>query len=87
MRGQDTVFIEKLRIVNGDNGLYYVADVIENPKPVYFKFTIISDKGFIVENEKHDFPKKIVYERTGKKLRAILSGNGKSIDYFFTKTE
>ena len=34
-KGSDTLFIEKMRIVPGDNSsLYFVADVMENPMPV-----------------------------------------------------
>jgi hypothetical protein len=87
MKGKDTVSVEKLRIVTGDDGLYYVADVIENPKPVYFKITEVSRDGFTCENPKHDFPKRIVYNRERNTLRATVSGNGKSIKYVFQKVE
>lgn len=86
-KGNDTLFIEKMRIVPGDNNaLYFVADVIENPKPVYFRITSIHQSEFTCENPDHDFPKRIIYRRKMKQLDVTISGNGKSIDYHFIKT-
>jgi hypothetical protein len=83
LKGQDTLFMEKLKIVIKDNAIYYVADVPENKEPVYFELTAISDTGFTCENPQHDFPKKIEYLLEGKVLKATISGNGKVIDYLF----
>jgi hypothetical protein len=85
MRGTDTVFVEKISITIKDDALFYVADVPENKKPVYFKFIEVSNKGFICENPEHDFPKKIAYQLDGNSLKAVISGDGKAIDYFFKK--
>ena len=85
MRGSDTLFVEKLRILIRENDVYYVADVPENQKLVYFKLTEISDKGFVCENPDHDFPKKITYQQEGNQLKATISGDGKSVDYLFEK--
>ena len=85
MKGQDTLFVEKLRILVKDDNLYYVADVQENQKPVYFKLTEISNAGFVCENPDHDFPKKIAYQLEGDDLKATISGNGKSMDFLFKK--
>ena len=85
LQGKDTTFVEKLHIVIKDDQIYYVGDVPENQKPVYFKLTEITDIGFVCENQEHDFPKKIVYQLDGKKLKAQISGNGKVIDYLFEK--
>lgn len=85
MKGQDTLFVEKLRILIKDNELYYVADVPENQVPVYFKLTEIGNTGFSCENPHHDFPKKIAYQMEGNNLKATISGNGKSMDYLFMK--
>ena len=85
MRGTDTVFVEKLKLVIRNGGIYYVADVPENKEPVYFKFTQLTNDGFICENPQHDFPKKITYQRDGNKMTATISGNGKVIDYYFNK--
>jgi hypothetical protein len=85
MKGSDTAQLEKLKLVIKDNAIYYVADVPENKQIVYFKITEISENGFICENPEHDFPKRISYQKEGDKLKATISGNGKSIEYFFER--
>jgi hypothetical protein len=85
LKGMDTTFVEKIRIVSKEGKLFYVPDVPENKGEVWFELTSVTEKGFVCENPKHDFPKKIVYEVDGKDLKATISGDGKSIDYFFKK--
>lgn len=85
MKGNDTTFVEKLKITVKENNLYYIADVPENKGLVYFKFVHISDSGFTCENPGHDFPKKIQYELAGKQLKATISGGGKTIEYGFER--
>jgi hypothetical protein len=85
LKGQDTLFVEKLKIVIKDNAVYYVADIPENKQSVYFKLTEISVNGFTCENPEHDFPKKITYQLEGNKLKATIAGNGKAIDYLFER--
>ena len=87
MNGNDTTFIEALKIVLKDNEFYYVADVPENPEPVYFKLTELSQSGFWCENQNHDFPKKIQYELKGDSLAAITSGDGKQLRFSFVKSK
>jgi Domain of unknown function (DUF6265) len=85
MKGADTIFVEKLRIVIKEETIYYVADIAENKVPVYFKLTVVTDTSFVCENLQHDFPKKIAYQKDGNKIKATISGDDKSIDYFFEK--
>jgi hypothetical protein len=85
LKGTDTSFVEKLKIAVKDNAIYYVADVAENIDPVYFRMIELSSDGFICENSNHDFPKKISYRREGNSLKAITSGDGKSIEFFFVR--
>jgi hypothetical protein len=85
MKGVDTLFIEKLKIIHADSGTYYVADVAENKQPVSFKLTSSTSTTYIFENVKHDFPKRIEYKRENDKMHVIVSGDGKSIDFFFSK--
>lgn len=85
MNGVDTSFVEKLKIITQDNEVYYVADVPGNKELTYFKFTELTATGFVCEALEHDFPKKISYQVSGTKLKANISGNGKSIDYFFER--
>jgi hypothetical protein len=81
----DTLFVEKLRIILRNDTIYYVADVPENNRLIYFRFTKLDDNGFICENPSHDFPKKISYNRREQSLHAQISGDGKAIDYFFER--
>jgi hypothetical protein len=85
LKGTDTTFVEKLKIVIKDNTICYVADVPENKGLVYFKFTALTSHGFVCENPAHDFPKKIEYKLQGKTLTAVISGDGKSMDYVFER--
>lgn len=85
LKGSDTTFIEKIRIESRDGKIFYVADVPENRSEVWFEFTELTETGFVCENPKHDFPKKISYSVNGDNLKATISGDGKSIDYLFTK--
>jgi len=87
MQGKDTTFVEKITILIKDNNIYYVADVPENKEPVLFEATSLSPTSVTFENPKHDFPKKISYELDGSKLKATISGDGKSIDYLFERKE
>lgn len=87
LNGADTTFVEKLRIVTKDNKLYYVAEVPQNKESTYFLITEVTTTSFTCENPEHDFPKKIVYQLDGNKLMATISGNGKSMDYFFERKE
>jgi len=85
MKGQDTVYIERLKLIIKDDAIYYVADVPENKQPAYFKLTEVSDNRFVVENPEHEFPKKISYQKDGDKFRATLFDDTKSVDYFFQR--
>ena len=85
MKGTDTAFVEKLRLVVKDNLIFYVAETTENKEPVYFTLTSLTGNSFECENPKHDFPKKITYRHEGNTIKATISGNGKSVDYIFEK--
>ena len=85
LRGTDTTFVEKLKIICLENKIFYVADVPENKEPVFFEASSFSPTSVTFENVKHDFPKKISYELTGTNLKATISGDGKSIDYWFER--
>lgn len=83
--GEDTTFVEKLKILPKDGEVYYVADVIENPNPVFFKIISLSEQGFTCENKEHDFPKKIEYFRKESSLTVVISGDGRQIEFEFIK--
>ena len=85
MKGIDTAFVEKTKLLIKEDHIYYVADVPGNNEPIYFKMVSINENEFACENSTHDFPKKITYTRNGNFLKATISGNGKSIDYYFER--
>lgn len=87
MKGPDTVFVEKLSIVEKGNAFYYVAEVSHNPEPTYFKITSSSKTGFVCEKPDHDFPKKIEYQFKGDLLTVVISGDGKEIPFKFKKSQ
>ena len=81
----DTVLVEKIRLVEKDNSIYYVADVPENNRSVYFRLTNIDAVSFTCVNPEHDFPKKIVYLKKGSQLIVTISDESRAIDYVFVK--
>jgi len=87
----DTVFSEKMSIEMRGSDLYYIADVPQNPAPVAFKLTEISEERAAFENPEHDFPQRIDYILQNGKMQAIISGivNGKAIrnDLNMTRVE
>jgi Domain of unknown function (DUF6265) len=87
LKGTDTTFVEKLKIIVKENAVFYVADVPQNKEPVLFKATSLTASSIVFENTQHDFPKKIAYEFDGQKLKATISGDGKAIDYWFEKSK
>lgn len=85
LSGSDTVFVEKLKIVIEDDQLFYVADVPENPEPVFFELMKVGNNYFISRNPEHDFPRVITYRLENGELRATVSNDIKKIEYRFKK--
>jgi hypothetical protein len=85
MKGADTTVVEKMKLIVKEGLIYFVADVPENNGEVFFKITRLDENGFACENPAHDFPKKIEYLLTGNTLKAVISGDGKSIAYLFKR--
>lgn len=83
MKDKDTIFSERISLEQTDDQLSYIPTVSEqnSGKPVTFVMISISDKQFIFENPKHDFPQKITYNLIKKdSIIAEISGteNGKN---------
>lgn len=87
LQANDTVFVEKLKIISKNNILYYVADVKENKEPTLFKFISITKTGFVCENPAHDFPKKIEYQLIHKHLTVIISDDKKKVNFEFDRKD
>ena len=77
IKGTDTLFSEQLqmKIINGN--AYYIPTVAAQNEgnPVQFQVIENDSSGFIAENKKHDFPKRIEYQLKGDSVYAILTGN------------
>ena len=87
LKGEDTVFMERLEIVVKNDGLFYIAEVAHNPAPIYFEIKKQEASGFVSSNPDHDFPKQISYHLEGDKLTAKISGNDKSIVFDFLRVK
>lgn len=85
LEGKKVVFVENLEFIAVGNDIFYTVVVTGEKKPVYFKLTALSNDGFTCENPQHDFPKKITYQRSGNTAKAVISGNGQSVDYIFVR--
>lgn len=85
--GSDTVFVEKLSIIIEEGNAYYIADVPENPEPVYFRFTSWEKNSFESENPEHDVPKKIAYNLNGDILTADVSWDDGGFEVVFKKVK
>ncbi len=56
-----------------------------NPQSTYFNFTSQTQTGFICENKKNDFPKKISYNYVKGKLIAEISDESRKIQFNFKR--
>lgn len=80
---------ETLQLVYRNAGYYYISAVKNqnNNEAVSFTITHYSAKGFIAENPKHDFPKRIVYELvTTDSLHAYIDDgvpDSKNVQHFY----
>lgn len=86
----DTLIVEKLRIFQDDNVIYYEATVPNQNKgeAIRFKLTRQNGKRFQFENPEHDFPQKIVYTFQNKtQLKAIISGGNKQAVFNYKKVK
>jgi hypothetical protein len=80
---------ERMKIVQNNEGIFFIATVTYQNKglPVYFKLVSIKNGEFIFENKEHDFPQQVMYRAKDDKLFAFVSGNTekgfKKIDFSF----
>jgi hypothetical protein len=61
LSGKDTVFAERIKIEEREDGLYYVAMVSGGQPPANFKFTGFKNDTAVFEDPKHDFPQRVLY--------------------------
>tara|TARA_R110000868_G_scaffold411378_1_gene703388 strand:+ start:1348 stop:1827 length:480 start_codon:yes stop_codon:yes gene_type:complete len=82
IKDKDTIVFESIRLVQEQNGLFYIPTVKSqnDALPVRFAAKTISETQLIFENKHHDFPQIISYKKiTSDSLVAEISGtkNGK----------
>lgn len=88
----DSVLLEKLKLVLRDDQYYYIPTALgqNNNMPVEFRITSFTDKSFISENMKHDFPKRISYSLVGQdSIHAFIDDgkevSGRKINFYYTR--
>lgn len=73
--GEKTVEFEYLRIEQRADGIYYVAHPNARCPGTDFKLTRASATEAVFENPQHDFPKRIIYRKTGDdSITATIDG-------------
>ena len=73
--GEKTVEFEYLRIEQRADGIYYVAHPKARCPGTDFKLTRASATEVVFENPQHDFPKRIIYQKTANDgLTASIDG-------------
>jgi Domain of unknown function (DUF6265) len=83
--GDKTVEFEYLRIEQRADGVYYVAHPKARCPGTDFKLTRASATEAVFENPQHDFPKRIIYRKTGEDgLTASIDGGEGSKAMSFT---
>ena len=70
------VAVEYLRIVERDHGLVYIAQP-GGAKPTEFVLTELSPTRAVFDNPRHDYPKRIVYERSAEGGLSATIGQSK----------
>jgi hypothetical protein len=86
--GDKTVEFEYLRIEQRAEGIYYVAHPKARCPATDFKLTKSSPTEAVFENPQHDFPKRIIYRKTGDdSLTANIDGGegSKAMTFSFTR--
>ncbi len=88
--GDKTVEFEYLRIEQRADGIYYVAHPKARCPATDFKLTKASATEAVFENPQHDFPKRIIYRKTGDdSLTASIDGGegSKAMTFSFTRVK
>ena len=88
--GEKTVEFEYLRIEQRADGIYYVAHPKARCPATDFKLTRASATEAVFENPQHDFPKRIVYRKSGDDAltASIDGGDGtKAMAYVYRRVK
>jgi hypothetical protein len=74
LAGNDTVFAEKMRILQQDGETIYEVELQGDPQKGFFKLKNYSGDSAIFIRDIDDFPARIVYIREGDSLLAYIDG-------------
>ena len=88
--GEKTVEFEYLRIEQRADGIYYVAHPKARCPGTDFKLTRASATEAVFENPQHDFPKRIIYRKSGDDAltASIDGGEGtKAISFVYKRSK
>ncbi len=87
LKGSDTIWQEKMILSLHDSDWELEVKTPGNNDLVKFTLTEHDSNSFLVENPKHDFPKKIKYWKNGAKLNALVTGNENELHFEFERLE
>lgn len=88
--GADTTILERMRMLQRDSIVYFVAEVPHNDSAIYFPLTYVDSLGFHFENPQHDFPTHIIYRQMASdslhaRIEGISAGKVSGVDFRFRK--
>ncbi len=88
----DTLLTEQVAIVVEKDVVTYIANVAHNEEAVHFAFQASKDDSFVFANPDHDFPQRIIYEKSADAgiLNARIEGDAEDgsvrrVDYAFRR--
>jgi hypothetical protein len=92
LKGDSLVPFETMRLYKTGNTFFFEVTAAGQNKelPVIFKISVFSDSNFIAENQAHDFPKRIIYNRCSlDSLHAFVDGGTtepeKRADFYYSR--
>lgn len=90
----DTVFSEKLKLVQRNADLFYIPEVSDqnNSKPIFFKFMEFDKGEYNFVNKDHDFPQRITYKNPQPdflcvRIDGTQNGKLRKVDFNFLKVK
>lgn len=88
VRDGKTTGWEFMRIEQRGNEFYFVSRPRENKEDTDFKMVSADEDSVMFENKEHDFPQRVIYNITRKKLTGRIEGtnNGKFMGLDFPMT-
>lgn len=76
-KGAKQIDGESLRLVQMDEGVFYISKVAHNRLPIAFELTVCEPQRLVFENAAHDFPKRLEYVVTGTDTMKVAVTDGK----------